>query len=337
MWVVVFHIWGAVQRRDTDWVPSSIQTLFEYGFLGVDIFFVLSGFVITYSLIGKPIDRFFVPRFILRRSIRIDPPYWATIGLAIAFILAKNTLFSEHREPLPSLWNVVAHVFYLQDLLEFTAISSVFWTLCLEFQFYIVFAIAAWILPKYQFSDRDELPLFLTFFAFLVMIISPYFRFTEESMPIPGTIFPYIYEFLLGILTCLYLTGRFRIGALVLVVATVFVVTIYLKSPFHAIVPVATVLVLIGSSRGWRCLRFLFTDSFQFLGKVSYSLYLTHAIVGWAFVSVLVQFLESWPSSVVTSAIFASGLTISVVFSYIFYCFIEKIFIRLSKKLKVRI
>ena len=132
MWVVVFHIWGAVQRRDTDWVPSSIQTLFEYGFLGVDIFFVLSGFVITYSLIGKPIDRFFVPRFILRRSIRIDPPYWATIGLAIAFILAKNTLFSEHREPLPSLWNVVAHVFYLQDLLEFTAISSVFWTLCLE-------------------------------------------------------------------------------------------------------------------------------------------------------------------------------------------------------------
>ncbi|MEP3605002.1 MAG: acyltransferase, partial [Gilvibacter sp.] len=126
LWVVLFHIWGAVQRRDTEWVPHVIERFFDLGFLGVDIFFVLSGFVITYSLIGKPIDYYFVPKFIMRRSIRIDPPYWATIALAIAFLATKNILFSEHQERLPRFENIVIHVFYLQDLLDYPAISSVF-------------------------------------------------------------------------------------------------------------------------------------------------------------------------------------------------------------------
>lgn len=40
LWVGLYHFWGAIQKRDTDWVPESVFEFFEAGFFGVDIFFV---------------------------------------------------------------------------------------------------------------------------------------------------------------------------------------------------------------------------------------------------------------------------------------------------------
>ncbi|MCK2147769.1 acyltransferase family protein [Marinobacter alexandrii] len=336
LWVVLFHIWGAIQRRDTSWVPSLVQTFLDAGFLGVDIFFVLSGFVITYSLAGKPIGDYFVPKFILRRSIRIDPPYWATIVMAIVFIVAKNIFFPEYQETLPSFESVIAHIFYLQDLLNYPAISSVFWTLCLEFQFYIIFSIMVWLIYRKLPVSAHRVPFFVTGFSFIVMVVSPYFRYTEGSMPVSGTIFPYLYEFLLGILACYYLIGRLRGADLSLLMLTVFLVTVSLKTTLHAIIPAITVVALIGSSKGWRCFQFLVSDSCQFLGRISYSLYLTHAIIGWASASILIRFLDGRGGFLGTAAVFFLSVMVSLIFAYIFYHIVEKRFITLSKRLKIR-
>jgi peptidoglycan/LPS O-acetylase OafA/YrhL len=87
LWVVFYHLWGAIERREIDWVPSLVSEFLRAGWLGVDIFFMLSGFVITHSVANIRVTLTFIPKFILRRSVRIDPPYWAAIGLAIAFMM----------------------------------------------------------------------------------------------------------------------------------------------------------------------------------------------------------------------------------------------------------
>ncbi|MDX1754872.1 MAG: acyltransferase [Marinobacter sp.] len=333
-WVVLFHLWGAIQRRDSDWVPSAIQSFLEFGFLGVDIFFVLSGFVISYSVLNTQPSGFFIPRFILRRSIRIDPPYWATIALAILFIVSKNVLFPEHAEPLPTPAALAAHMFYLQDLMSYAPISSIFWTLCLEFQFYVGFATVVYLANRLKVSDHDILALALTGAAFLVLLASPYLRFSEVGFPIPGTIFPYLNEFVLGIAGCQYLKGRIQLSTLVAMALISLWLVSHLKSAVYGVVPALTLGIIVLSARKPVWTHWLSAKPLQFLGRISYSLYLTHAIVGWTSVSLLIRLANGYSSPLLTTFIFLAGLAISVIFAYVFYHVLEKYFIELSRKLK---
>ena len=71
--------------------------------------------------------------------MRLDLTYWVSIVMAITLLLVKNTLFNESA-PLPSFTDIVLHMFYLQDLMQVeTVISVVYWTLCLEVQFYLFY------------------------------------------------------------------------------------------------------------------------------------------------------------------------------------------------------
>jgi peptidoglycan/LPS O-acetylase OafA/YrhL len=69
---------------------------FFFGWLGVDLFFVLSGFLITNILIGTPTQPGFLKKFYIRRTLRIFPLYYLT--LVIFFILVP--IFKIHIEGL---------------------------------------------------------------------------------------------------------------------------------------------------------------------------------------------------------------------------------------------
>ncbi|WP_323753762.1 acyltransferase [Marinobacter sp.] len=333
LWVVLYHLWSALQRRDTDWVWGYVSDFFEYGFLGVDIFFVLSGFVIAYSLTGRFIDNLFVPRFLVRRSIRIDPPYWLTIVLALIFIGMKNIVFQEYAEPLPSFENIFVHVLYLQDLLGYEAISSVFWTLCLEFQFYIIFSTLLWLFFKGKNALLGNINGFVFVSVLCFVFLSVFFRFSSLSFPVSGTIIPYAYEFSLGIIACQYITGRAHINQLVVVCLIAFFCSYFYKGAIFAVVPIFAVVLMVGSAVGGKFFSFLNCRALQYLGRISYSLYLTHAIVGWATISFLVKIFSNWPSPFITVLIFLSGFSVSIIFANIFYVAVEKYFIGLSKKI----
>ena len=105
------------------------------GHLGVAVFFVLSGFVVAHSLHRTRMTWAALEAFTLRRALRLDPPYWVAILLCLAAAGVNGGWPSQ-----PTLAVLLAHLVYLQDLLGLPPISGVFWTLCLELQFYLGYA-----------------------------------------------------------------------------------------------------------------------------------------------------------------------------------------------------
>ncbi|NJN31113.1 MAG: hypothetical protein HC824_12285 [Synechococcales cyanobacterium RM1_1_8] len=99
-------------------MPQPLRLLlFEKGSLGVAIFFVLSGFVISYSLRQVKIDRAYVQNFTLRRWVRLSPPYYASMVAAIAIAARSPAQVKGEPLALPSLPSLFAHLLYLQDVL----------------------------------------------------------------------------------------------------------------------------------------------------------------------------------------------------------------------------
>ncbi len=140
--VVLTHtmgFWDAAGRASGNstlffWVRDNIRHLGH----GVDIFFVLSGFVIALSIGNSRVDIGYICNFVLRRSARLDPPYWAAIGFA-SFIYYIRAETVGGGDGVASWQSILAHVFYLQGIMGYEHVIPVFWTLCLEVQLYLGF------------------------------------------------------------------------------------------------------------------------------------------------------------------------------------------------------
>ena len=113
-------------------LPGLITAPLSRGYLGVQVFFVLSGFVIAFSQRDTFVTLRYLGNFALRRSLRLDPPYWATIFAVIALNYVARRAGQSGLEPLPSWPVVLANMAYLHDLLGLQQIVAVSWTLCIE-------------------------------------------------------------------------------------------------------------------------------------------------------------------------------------------------------------
>jgi peptidoglycan/LPS O-acetylase OafA/YrhL len=111
------------------------------GRIGVDIFFVLSGFVIAYSVRKERVTPGFLGNFAFRRSIRLDPPYWVAIICAIVVGAASSWMLPSTRYEPCTGGQLAAHLIYLQNVFGYKDLSPVFWTLRFEILFYLMFII----------------------------------------------------------------------------------------------------------------------------------------------------------------------------------------------------
>ncbi|MET7451099.1 acyltransferase [Streptomyces sp. NPDC005574] len=139
--MVALHHYAGTRRADqphnliwdrpvSDIMPS-VYRVATYGWIGVEIFFVISGFVICMSCWGRGPRQFFVSRV-----IRLYPAYWFAIAFTTAVLVA-----------LPGVWerlrarDVLLNLTMLQTGSGVPNVDGVYWTLWSELRFYLLFLV----------------------------------------------------------------------------------------------------------------------------------------------------------------------------------------------------
>ncbi|MES4901148.1 MULTISPECIES: acyltransferase [unclassified Streptomyces] len=138
----ISQAWGSSPREQ---FPTA-STYFAYGCLGVQIFFVISGFVICMSGWGRPLRSFFASRV-----SRLYPAYWAAI-LIITAVFALPWVAFKSVSPSDTLVNLTM----LQQPIGVDRVLGVCWTLWAELRFYALFALFV-VLPG---ANRQRVILF---------------------------------------------------------------------------------------------------------------------------------------------------------------------------------
>jgi len=331
-WVVLFH---AAEGRHLDKllaiVPDWIETpVFWWGPLGVPIFFVLSGFVIAHSLRRDRVGGRYFVLFTLRRSIRLDPPYWASIALVVGYGCFAASIKGEPFA-LPTLNALAAHGFYLQGMLEYPAISPVFWTLCLEIQFYLAFCALVGLMQR-----LDKLGLPGRGIVFLPAAFVPLFwvfGFATDNL-YPGLFLPHWHGFLLGVFAYWAWTKKMPAALFAIYALAVFVPSALNGNGFSVTVAIISSVLLvagraglIASSLGYRWI--------QWLGKISYSLYLTHNVFTGAICYILFRVLSHsfWIEALALPVLFAG----SVVGASLYWWALERPFLGLCRRVPLHV
>ena len=130
-----------------------IATPLLNGWMGVDLFFVLSGFLITHHLLQRWPDEFnrrFLMRYWGKRVLRTFPAYYAAVLIALAGVVPYFTPAST--DPVATLR---VHLLFLQDYLGSDLVPA-FWSLGVEEKFYLLSPLILWWIrqrsPRLQFS-----------------------------------------------------------------------------------------------------------------------------------------------------------------------------------------
>jgi len=142
--VMLAHLYDAEVKYSADHLLGP-WTL--YGNLGVDIFFLISGFIMVYTTWARPRGVKAASEFLFRRSIRIYPLYWlVSLAVFIIFLIRPDMVFAS-RETAPTLWK---SFLLFPDVVP--PLLLVGWTLIFEMYFYLIFTVIMcfkknWLLP----------------------------------------------------------------------------------------------------------------------------------------------------------------------------------------------
>lgn len=320
--VVLFHLNGAAEKSYGAWAPAWVRWLFGQGFLGVEVFFVLSGFVIAYSVRNAVPTFAFLGRFALRRLVRLDPPYWVAIALESGLIWATY-------HEWPAVSRVAAHLVYAQNIVGAGDILPIFWTLCYEVQFYL-FLVAALVVGQHLPRRRQ-----IATAAFVVLFLaSLYVRYGIGPVGVPGLALIRWFQFFLGVLVWWVVSGT--ASRWWLVAAWVATAAAGLTHRPQELLPIAISALLWWSYRRDGMASILSARPWQFLGAISYSLYLLHLPIGWRLMRAPELMLGAHLSPWSVGALYLVVLAVVIVVSWVAWRFWERPFQRLSGRLSTR-
>jgi len=110
------------------YAAAQVPFAFEYGFYGVNLFFMISGFVILMSL-----EKSDGKGFIQSRFVRLFPVYWVAVLFTAAVLIFTDTL-----EATPTAFQLLVNLTMFEEFVNVTAIDGSYWSLTYELGFYIM-------------------------------------------------------------------------------------------------------------------------------------------------------------------------------------------------------
>ncbi|ODA67942.1 Acyltransferase family protein [Methyloligella halotolerans] len=327
--VLVFHACGFVAGYGSGRIsPEAVRI----GEAGVDIFFVISGFILTIAT-QKPTSG---SDFMLGRFARVGVPYWSIIlTLAVATIVMPSAFRSFAWEGSDLFFSLAFVPTILRDGSIFPMLEPG-WTLCLEMLFYVVMAIALVILP----ASRSA----LICCALASLVIVGFLLDLPQGQSVAWFFTqPILLEFCFGILIAHFYLSGFRMpGIWAAALAGVAVVSVGIVGlhPPEAFEPARTLLYGLPATALVAGLMFLEADgrwvtsrALSFLGTISYSLYLTHVLSLAVVAKLLGGRVPGLAGDLVTLAV---SLAASIVAAFIYFRLIEKPALLLSRRLRPR-
>lgn len=293
--------------------PNLLSDFFYFGSYGVIVFFVISGFVIPYSMHSRQYILSDFPQYMWRRIIRVWPASFLSIFLFMGFYYGAFYILGRPVRnmdwPGINLLALFSNYTYTVPFFGQIWYSPVFWTLAIEFQFYLLIGFL------YPFIIGSNM------YVKIVLVC----LFCIASLVIPvQSFFLYSSAFAVGII--LFLKKAECINS----------------RKFHLLLPVALALCYLQlglTSFIFVILTALLIEYWNFsnkvlryLGKISYSLYLTHMISGIVFEVMLknsMPFHHSECIKIIMILVYSGG---SIIVADLFYRFVENKFISLSKR-----
>lgn len=287
-------VWGHFTRNNTPFPDGLLKTFSLPPKMGVSIFFVISGFILPYSMWrgGYEPSRH-IWTFLGKRIRRLDPPYFVAIALGLAVLTAAK--WPNYRID----WGMLAmHVGYLNPFFGAHWVTGVFWTLAIEFQFYVLLAI---MFPLVA-GGRTE------FYVFVVSCLAwSFFVPVREFLPYHWPMF------LMGIMAFRYVAGKaayweFAIAGSLLTGWAM--ATISFHESAAAMLTAGAILNTDYSNAATR-----------FFGKISYSLYLTHSHIGVRLVILGLPFATTEPLRL---ALCLASVAVCIGVAWVMWRFVER-------------
>ncbi|MFM0363714.1 acyltransferase family protein [Paraburkholderia sediminicola] len=357
LWVAVHHsmIWLVIGAEPAIWskplwavhgvqAGAARATISVFGgAAAVDIFFVLSGFVLARSIANSNLGTQEYVRFAVRRLFRIMPAFWLSLLVVLGYLL---TIFPGHQQfPGASEWfsRWYSDPLSVREFAENATFISPWlnpnaWTLKVELLASALLPFIVWFLGS-ESTLRSALALLLA------ATIGWFYR------DAPSDLGHYLYMFVLGAVLAKHGSGQrsafvegsgFVVGCLVLVLAA--------SVCFPLIHPVgADVLVVVGSGGLIWALSFGHSSKIlnvfdaqwcRYLGRVSYSFYLLHFIVLYAIGHLVLQVLPGavvirWPL-VVMGLVCAASILIALPLAQMSYTWVEKPFTLIGRRFRLK-
>ncbi len=294
--VCIFHFTNGKK----DFLPDGnfVKDAGSYGNYGVQVFFVISGLVIPYSMEKANYAIRFFKEFMLKRIIRIEPPYLLSICL-ILLLNYISTLSPYYRGGAVQIdfLNLLFHLGYINAFVDSKWLNPVYWTLAIEFQYYLIMACI--------------FPLLVSSKKYLWIAVLLIFNCIGLLLKDPNLIFEYALYFSIGIVMFKFINGSINTGiysvTIILLLISVFV---QFKWPglVAAIIPVLFIQFTIKNKLS------------VFLGSISYSLYLLHVPVGVRIINLSETFVTGIEEKMIVLVV---ALLITIFASWLFCKYVE--------------
>lgn len=313
--VVIFHYLGSILPTLR---PNGIEHIVEHGKMGVQVFFVISGFVIPYAMQRAGHTWHHTGRFMLRRFVRIAPPAYIAAACVVAFHLIAQAVNGRpvDGDPFPGLGvkAVLSNLFFVAEYTSTGWYNFVYWSLTAEFEFYLAIALLFPLLAAGSSNWRVLL-------AMLALLLTNYIQ--------GPAFFHYVIYFELGILVFLWretTTDRWMILALAAATCAVGMAQGWALPV--AVSVIAALIIASGTTARTRA-----TD---LLGDISYSLYITHVPVAYFAETIIKRVTDLHVQPFGKAALFVLYITLALGIAWLFHVYIERPFQRLSKTLAKR-
>ncbi|MFP1753744.1 acyltransferase family protein [Lonsdalea quercina] len=255
---------------------------FNYGPFGVSIFFLISGFVVSFSLKNRDSKK-----FLTARLMRIYPTYIICLIVMLA-VLYSTSYFYWNVIPSLGFGNILSNAFLINNLIGVPSIDAVNWTLAIEVKFYIICAIFRHFIITRGLTS-----------AFLFSVLSSLLSYLAREVRFPSWLVELSHEFsfisymFIGLCFYLALSGKaskFSAAATALICFTSFSYFIYANHPIK-------LFFVLFCNYSYSILLFLacyiIKNKFKkigvisYLSKISYPFYALHSVIGYAILRIL--------------------------------------------------